>query len=137
MITLHAGGKVVEWAQLPGFFDLRSPVDQVPWNRWRYLKNLRVDDRYGWGVRSGFRRFGHDSRYPNGADLSAATGVINSLYTHSRPNGGSALLAASLTEVFRHHPDGRWTQFGTLPEGKRVVFASVNDIVALANGRKP
>lgn len=138
MIATHTGGKVVEWQPLATTFDLRSPVDQVPWGRWRYVKNFRVDNTHGWGLRHGFRKFAHDARIPGNSDLNAGpTSAISSLYSHARPSGSRVLMAGTATQVFRFVPDGRWQTLGVLGEGQRMTFASVNDLVAIANGSKP
>ena len=135
MIPTLTGGKAVEWTPLATFFDARSPVDQVPWGRWRYVQNFRIDDRYGWGPRSGFRRFGYGTANESVSDLNTWTGgVVTSLHAHPRQDGTRVLLAGSSTTVARYSADGRWTTIGTLAEGSRPVFTSVNDVVVVTNG---
>ena len=129
-----AGPKTYEWPELATWFDTKTPVDRVPWGRWRYLLNMRVDPQRGWGRRGGFKRFGADLRRPAGADLRGSLAPITSLYSHTSPRGYRRLYAATNEIVVSQGFDGHWTTREVLAAGNRAQFASLNDVVVVVNG---
>lgn len=130
-------GKTFDWPQVGTFFDQRSPVDQVGWGRWRYVLNMRQDDRYGWGRRCGFVRLGSDMRVPGNADLKTRDDDtdITSLYSHVAPAGFRRLFAATAETIYSQHFDGRWRVLGDFAAGQRFQFAGVNNVVLATNNK--
>ncbi len=128
------GPKTYEWPEMATWFDSRSPVDRVPWGRWRYLLNMRSDPQRGWGRRSGFKRFGASLRRPDGADLRGSLAPITTLYTHVSPQGFRRLYAATDEIVVSQGFDGHWTTREVLAAGNRAMFASLDDVVVVVNG---
>lgn len=129
-----SGPKTYEWPGLATWFDARSPVDQVPWGRWRYLQNIHTDAQRGWGRRNGFKRYGAGHRRPDGADLKGSSAPITSLYSHVSPRGFRRLYAATDEIVVSQGFDGHWTTREVLAAGHRARFASLNDLVVVVNG---
>lgn len=130
-------GKTFDWPRVGTFFDQRSPVDEVEWGRWRYVLNMRHDDRFGWGRRCGFVRFGSDMRAPDNADLKTRDDNtdITSLFSHMAPAGFRRLFAATLETVYSMHFDGRWRVLGDFAAGQRFQFAGLNNIIVATNNK--
>lgn len=126
--------KTIEWPVLGTWFDTASPVDQVPWGRWRYLLNMRYDTFNGWGLRCGFERYGKNARRPDGADLAGTTLPITRLYSHQSPKGYHRLYAGAGTVLASQGFDGHWRTAGVFESGSRFRLASVNNVVLATNG---
>jgi len=126
--------KVVDWPVLGTWFDTASPVDQVPWGRWRYLLNMRYDTYNGWGRRCGFERFGKNMRRPDGADLAGTILPITRLYSHQSHRGYHRLYAGAGTVLATQGFDGKWRSAGAFETSGRFQLASLNNVVVATNG---
>lgn len=131
----HLQTKELVWPKLTEWPDRRSPVDSLPFGRWRYTLNAWSPEPGKLGRRPGWRKYGHDMRVTDNSDLWSKLNLdpIETLYTHESPSGTRRLFAGSKTALYCQSADGRWRTLGAQKRGKRPSFASLNEIVVSSN----